>query len=69
MPTGQIQLNDGARPIAAALLVNGHAILKTSLLTAGVHSFTAAYSGDARHGVAVSPLVLEVVPAGNACKP
>ncbi len=46
-PTGTVQFKDGGVSIGLASTVNGVAQLTTSSLTAGPHTITADYSGDA----------------------
>jgi hypothetical protein len=69
VPSGQVELRDGSKLIAAAQLTNGHALLRSPLPSPGAHSLTAAYLGDGRHSPAVSPLMLEVVTSGGQCSP
>ena len=45
-PTGSIVFSDGATVLATVPLTNGAAAYTTSTLAAGIHSLTAAYSGD-----------------------
>ena len=46
-PTGTVVFSDGATPVATiAVDSSGNAAYVVSTLTAGAHSFTAAYSGD-----------------------
>ena len=46
-PTGTVQFFDGATSLGSSSLSSGTAVLNTSSLSAGVHSLTAVYSGDA----------------------
>src|SRR5260370_19553798 len=54
-PTGTVTFLDGAKPIgSAAISTTGTAAL-TATFTGGVHSITAAYSGDSNYTVSTSP--------------
>jgi hypothetical protein len=46
IPTGTVTFFDGAAALGSAPLTNGQAVFRTSTLSGGSHSITAAYSGD-----------------------
>jgi hypothetical protein len=46
-PTGSVEFFDGATSLGSSPVSSGSAVLNTSLLSAGSHSLTAVYSGDA----------------------
>ena len=48
-PTGSVTFMDGATPLVTLGLVNGSAAVTQSALTAGNHSITASYNGDANY--------------------
>ncbi len=48
-PTGSVVFSDGATVLGTEQVSNGVATYKGSFSTAGTHSLTAAYSGDANH--------------------
>jgi hypothetical protein len=48
-PTGTVAFYDGTTQIGSGTLAGGIATYTTSALTTGVHSITAAYSGDASY--------------------
>jgi len=50
IPTGSVQFFDGSNSLGTANLVNSRASLDTSGLSAGAHTLTATYSGDAVFG-------------------
>ncbi|MGI4831185.1 MAG: beta strand repeat-containing protein, partial [Janthinobacterium lividum] len=55
VPTGTVNLRDGATVIATGTLdANGHASFITSKLTQGTHTITAAYNGDVNYIAATS---------------
>lgn len=63
-PTGTVTFKDGATTIGSSSLVGGVATLATATLTAGTHSITAVYGGDAENATSTSPaLSQEVLPA------
>jgi sugar lactone lactonase YvrE len=60
--TGTLVFLDGTVSLgSAAVNGSGAAIITTSSLTAGSHLLTAAYTGDANHGVSTSAVVTEVI--------
>lgn len=66
--TGSVMFFDGSSPISGDLpLVGGSASVTTSALSAGTHSITAQYSGDATFNMATSPALSQTVntPKGN----
>lgn len=65
--TGTVTFFDGSTPISGDLpLVGGSASITTSALSAGTHSITAQYSGDATFNAATSPAFLQTVNAPKA---
>ena len=67
-PTGIVTFKDGTTTIGSgALNAGGIATLVTSALTAGTHSITAAYGGDAAFQPSTSTAVSEVVSATPTC--
>jgi len=61
-PTGTVTFFDGATGIGTgALDAAGVATYSTSTLSAGIHSITASYGGDATYGASVSPAVTQTV--------
>jgi hypothetical protein len=46
-PSGTVTIKDGSTTIATLAVVDGAASFTTSTLTAGTHSLSASYSGDA----------------------
>ena len=66
-PTGTVQFKDGSANMGApAPLSGGKASLPASTLSVGVHTITAAYSGDASDAASVSPAFSQTVtPAGS----
>ncbi|SNS59433.1 alpha-1,2-mannosidase, putative [Micrococcales bacterium KH10] len=61
--TGSVTFANGGNAIGTANLVAGTARLTTAALTAGVHTFTATYSGDATYLASTSaPVTVNVVP-------
>jgi sugar lactone lactonase YvrE len=61
MPTGTVSFLDGTTPLGQGTLSNGVAVLSTSSLTAGIHTITAVYSGDANFSAAISSAITESV--------
>ena len=61
MPTGMVTLLDGNTAIRSSSLVNGIASFSVSSLTAGSHSLTAFYEGNATYGASTSQVVTQVV--------
>jgi hypothetical protein len=60
-PTGTVSFLDGTTPLGQGTLSNGAAVLSTSSLTAGSHTITAVYSGDANFSAATSGAITETV--------
>ena len=61
-PTGTVQFKDGAANLGAPVaLAGGVAAFSTSSLTAGTHSITAVYGGDADDATSTSPAISQVV--------
>jgi hypothetical protein len=61
-PTGTVNFFDGKTNLGhAALNSSGMAILSISTLTAGTHSITARYNGDAKFFSSTSPVLSQVV--------
>ncbi|PZS28101.1 MAG: hypothetical protein DLM58_17725, partial [Pseudonocardiales bacterium] len=72
-PTGSVAFEDGATLLGTIPLVGGVARFTTAALAAGVHTITAAYSGDAIFApgtaaitVAVGPIVVDPLPPPRA---
>jgi N-acetylneuraminic acid mutarotase len=59
--TGTVQFLDGATSLGTAALASGSATLAISTLTAGAHSITAVYSGDANFLTSTSAAVAQTV--------
>jgi Bacterial Ig-like domain (group 3)/IPTL-CTERM motif len=72
-PTGTVQFKDGAANLGAPVtLAGGTAAFTTSSLSAGTHSITAVYSGDADDASSTSPAVsqlVSVVPVASTQQP
>jgi hypothetical protein len=62
-PTGNVIFQDGTTQLGAIALSGGTAAYSTTTLTAGNHSITAAYSGDANYASATSGVVTQAVTA------
>ncbi len=62
--TGSVQFLDGTAPLGSATVSGGKAALPVSTLTAGTHSITAVYSGDANNGGSTSPVLTQTVNKG-----
>lgn len=58
-PSGSVNFYDGSTLIGNGVLSSGAATVTTSLLAAGNHSITAAYSGDSNFGAATSTPLAE----------
>ncbi len=72
--TGTVQFFDGGVPLGTATVTNGSAALTTTFSTAGIHSLTASYSGDANYvavtasfslGVAQAPTSTTIISSAN----
>jgi hypothetical protein len=61
LPTGTVQLMEGANLLSEAKLDAGKVTFKLSRLSAGTHMLTANYLGDKLHAPAESPEVKQVV--------
>lgn len=62
MPTGMVTFMDGAVTLGTAVLdSSGIATFSTTGLSGGIHSITAAYSGDANYSASTSAAVSQVV--------
>src|SRR2546421_4326652 len=59
--TGKVTFNDGKNQIGSIALNSGAASFSTTSLSAGSHSITAAYSGDAKNASSSSAAVIEVI--------
>ena len=72
MPSGTVNFTDGGTVLGTAVLSNGTASLTTSALTAGTHTISVVYGGDANYLTRSSNTVPETVldfslkPAGSA---
>ncbi len=60
-PTGTVTFKDGASTLGTGTLSGGVATFTTSALTAGSHSITAVYGGDANFTTSTSPVLTQVV--------
>jgi hypothetical protein len=60
-PTGSVILKDGESVLATLSLAGGSATFRTSSLSAGKHSITASYEGDADFHGSTSPVFTEEV--------
>ncbi len=60
-PTGTVTFKDGASTLGPGTLSGGVATFTTSALTAGSHSITAVYGGDANFTTSTSPILTQVV--------
>ena len=59
--TGTVQFLDGATVLGTVTVTGGTAALSLSVLSAGAHSLTAVYSGDANYLTSTSPAVAQTV--------
>lgn len=59
--TGTVTFMDGANTLGVVPISSTSTTFHTTTLTAGSHSLTAVYSGDASHNSANSPIVTQVV--------
>jgi hypothetical protein len=59
--TGTVTFQDGASALGTGTLSGGTATFTTSGLTAGTHSITAVYSGDANFAGSTSPALMQTV--------
>ncbi|HEX5004923.1 MAG TPA: Ig-like domain-containing protein, partial [Gemmatimonadales bacterium] len=62
-PTGTVQFRDGVANVGAPVALNGSGVatLVTSTLSAGSHSMSAAYGGDATRAASTSNTLIQVV--------
>ncbi|MBB6143931.1 hypothetical protein HNQ77_001880 [Silvibacterium bohemicum] len=60
-PTGNVNLSDGATPLATLTLVGGVANYQTTSLVVGPHSLTAAYAGDPNNAGTTSAAYVQTV--------
>src|SRR5207245_933868 len=60
-PTGSVTFQDGASALGTGTLSGGTATFTTSGLTAGTHSITAIYGGDANFAGSTSPVLTQTV--------
>jgi hypothetical protein len=60
-PTSTVTFKDGVYTIGSAVLSGGVATFTTSSLSAGSHSITGVYSGDAKYTSATSPALPQTV--------
>jgi hypothetical protein len=65
VPTGTVTFTDGSTSLGAGTLSGGIATFSTSALTAGTHSITATYSGDANFAGSTSVLLSQTVNKAN----
>lgn len=66
VPTGTVEITDGATSLGTATLVNGSATLTTTqLATMGTHNLVASYSGDANFAAATSAAFAQLVGQPN----
>ncbi len=63
VPTGTVQLSDGATVIGTADLVGGSASITVAMKTAGTHSLVASYGGDANYSAQTSDAFMQTVSA------
>src|SRR5262249_25931175 len=59
--SGTVTFSDAGNPIGTGTLSGGVAIMSTSTLSAGNHSLTATYGGNATYNASTSPAVNQVV--------
>jgi hypothetical protein len=64
-PTGRVDFLDGTTHLGSAPVSNGVATLTTTFTTAGSHSLTANYSGDANNAPSSSTAYTQVVNASS----
>jgi hypothetical protein len=60
-PTGSVTFYDGTTSIATLALARGSAVLSTSSLAPGLHSFTATYGGDSDFAASASGVLTQDV--------
>jgi hypothetical protein len=59
--SGTVSFVDGLIALGTATLREGEATFKTNRLTAGAHTITAVYGGDANHAGSTSPELIQTV--------
>ncbi len=69
VPTGTVTFKDGATTLGTATLVSGKASYTNSALTAGAHSITASYAGDAGDNASTSSAVTVTITAAVPAAP
>src|SRR6266550_1788391 len=60
-PTGTVTFQEGAAALGTGTLSGGKATFTTSGLTAGTHSITAIYGGDASFTISTSPVLMQTI--------
>lgn len=65
-PTGKVFFLDGTTPLGSAALSGGVATLTTTFITAGAHSLTASYTGDANYQASTSAAYTQTVNSSTA---
>ena len=60
-PTGTLTFQDGTTTLGRAMLSGGSASFTTATLTAGTHSITAVYAGDANFVTSASPAFVQTI--------
>lgn len=66
-PSGTVRLLDGNTVVGSGALSGGHVQLSVPVLSAGKHTLTAEYGGDATHSGAVSSPVVQQISPTPAC--
>ncbi|SPF38768.1 NHL repeat containing protein [Candidatus Sulfopaludibacter sp. SbA4] len=64
--TGSVQFLDGATVVGTATVTNGFAYVMTSALTAGAHTLTSVYSGDANYAGSTSSALTQTVKTASS---
>jgi hypothetical protein len=64
-PTGRVNFLDGTTLLGSSLVSNGTATYTTTFATAGSHSLTATYNGDANHLASTSAVYTQTVNAST----
>jgi hypothetical protein len=65
--TGKVELMEGAKVVATAMVSNGNATFTVPKLAAGAHMLTAMYLGDSEHAASSSPVFKETVRELGLC--
>src|SRR5467141_2003129 len=60
-PTGTVTFKDGATTLGTGMVSGGTAMFTTAGLTAGAHSITAIYGGDANFTGSTSPILTQTI--------